>query len=60
MLSAAKHLVFGDSSVAYGSLRMTREMTSHHLLLLKGIVLAFNPYALLMKSLSRAARVSGN
>jgi hypothetical protein len=30
MLSAAKHLVFKDSSVAFGSLRMTREMASHH------------------------------
>jgi hypothetical protein len=35
MLSEAKHLVFRDSSVAFGSLRMTREMTAHHLLVLK-------------------------
>ncbi|HEY9073709.1 MAG TPA: hypothetical protein VIN67_06210, partial [Desulfobaccales bacterium] len=35
MLSEAKHLVFRDSSVAFGSLRMTRKMTSHHLLMLK-------------------------
>ena len=30
MLSEAKHLVFRDSSIASGSLRMTRNMTSHH------------------------------
>jgi hypothetical protein len=35
MLSEAKHLVFRDSSVAFGSLRMTGKMTSHHLLVLK-------------------------
>jgi hypothetical protein len=35
MLSEAKHLVLRDSSVAFGSLRMTREMTSQHLLVLK-------------------------
>jgi hypothetical protein len=27
MLSEAKHLVLGDSSVTYGFLRMTKEMT---------------------------------
>src|SRR4030042_4048616 len=31
MLSEAKHLVFRDSSVAFGSLRMTTDMPSPHL-----------------------------
>jgi hypothetical protein len=34
MLSEAKHLVLRDSSVAFGSLRMTREMTLYHLFVL--------------------------
>jgi hypothetical protein len=35
MLGKAKHVVFRDSSVALGSLRMKKEKTSHHLLALE-------------------------
>ncbi len=39
MLSKAKHLVFRDSSVAFGFLRMTKEMSSPPLLALMQTVL---------------------
>ncbi|MGA9823135.1 MAG: hypothetical protein WBQ36_16235 [Desulfobaccales bacterium] len=42
MLSEAKHLVFRDSSVACGSLRMTKKINAHQILVLEQTALPLN------------------